>query len=92
MSLAEIILGITTSAFAIAWLYGIQGNDHDRASAIGVYRVALAFLAAGRAGNAAPLFANAVLHGHPATIDRHFPDYPEFAAAELERMEQDDND
>lgn len=54
-----------------------------------VFQIALAYIAAHRAGDQAALFANAVLYGHHAVIDQRFPDYVEFYGQAAESLEQD---
>ena len=92
MTTQAILLLGCVALLATLWLFtlgALLGRDSDRRDTVARYRAMLNYVATGRAGHAAAMFAHAVLHGHHEQLRRHFPDFGAFLAHELERQDDD---
>lgn len=84
-----LLAAINLAAFVAVLLRRGLARERD-VERLQEYRIGLAYVADGQSFPDDRAFAAALIHGHDATLRRRFPSYPTFRAAELERLENDD--
>lgn len=92
MTLLEYVLLLAVINFGVVILFLLRRDLRQSSEVIRLrdYRIALAYVASGKAYPSYEQFALAFISGNDQTLRRRFPEFGAFHARELERMEEDD--